>query len=125
MHLRVPVRSLQSVLATARVRVTENENPQTAWEHWGFSLEDHLNDEEYIDLDKEYRCIDIPGIHIPHVGDIGDMTDTYFEELQRGAGIPNEDEVSEGAVQLNIPLVDTTDEGEKKQSAGSWMKHNI
>jgi len=131
MHLRVPVRSLQTVLATARVRVEENEKAQNIWGYWvsaeelDFQIEDHLNDEEYIDLDERRHIdgIDIPGIHIPHVGDIGDMTDTYFNELQRGAGIP--DEISEGMVQIDIPFVDTTDEGEKKQSAGSWMKHNI
>lgn len=122
MHLRVPVRSLQTVLATARVRVEENEKAQNIWGYWvsaeelDFQIEDHLNDEEYIDLDK---------IQIPHAGDIGDMTNTYFEELQRGAGERIPDEVSEGTVQMEIPFVDTTDEGEKKQSAGSWMKHNI
>ena len=117
MHLRVPVRSLQSVLAggsTSRSRASEN--PQTIWEHWGFSdelsfqLEEHLNDEEYIDLD------DIDGKQIPYVGDIGDMVCKVLREGEIS---------SEGMVQIDIPFVDTTDEGEKKKSAGSWMKHNI
>lgn len=124
MHLRVPVRSLQTVLATARVRVEENEKAQNIWGYWvsaeelDFQIEDHLNDEEYIDLDA---------IHIPHAGDIGDMTNTYYEERSTGIpiGIEYPIEYSEGTVQMEIPFVDTTDEGEKKQSAGSWMKHNI
>ena len=113
MHLRVPVRSLQSVLATARVRAKERKSSETVWECWRF-LEDHLNDEAYIDLD------DVDGKEIPHIGDIGDMVDyeIYFEEMQRGAGIP-----SEGMVQLDIPFVDTTED--EKESAGSWIKHNI
>ena len=119
-HLRVPVGMLYAKLERDKKRSEEAKGL--------VDLDIYIDDEEYIDLDE------IDRIQIPHVGDIGDMVDyqIYLAELkQKGRSLEDtleeeEKEVSEGAVQLDIPFVDTTEEiEEEKESAGSWIKHNI